>query len=214
MKGKFITALCTLALAGSLAFAAEPAAITDAGVQQYTNSVNESVMTVRYPKVRIAGNDAAAAKIMEYFADQEQKAAKFFNDHSAEMPLTEERSYEVMLNDGKYISILDEGYMRFKGTKRPTTWKNGVTFDAETGEQLAWQDLIQEKDAKAFTLKNINQTIFLSKHTLSRYFDGLTSLPTNYYLDKGRVIHFVFNPNEIAPDSSGIIDIDMRKAAK
>ena len=120
----------------------------------------------------------------------------------------------VTLNDGKYLSFIDQGYIYFDKAAHPTSWKHGVTFDLETGEQLDWQDLVRPEDAEFFTLDRINAKIFLSKYQLSTYFEGLTELPKNYYLDENKVIHFIFGQYEIAPYSTGIVDISMGKKAK
>ncbi len=214
MKNKIMTALCACLLAGSVAVAAAPAAVTDA--PQYVQTrADGSSLTVKYPAVTVPGNQTASQLIMQYFMDEQAKAAAFFNKEAVNgMKMTEEKSYTVTLNNGKYLSFIDQGYIYYDKAAHPTSWKNGVTFDMETGKRVAWQDIIRPEDAKAFSLKNINMKIFTSKHVLSSYFNGLTELPKNYYLDKNQTIHFIFNQYEIAPYSSGIIDIPMNKKAK
>ena len=214
MKNKIMTALCACLLAGSVAVAAAPAAVTDA--PQYVQTrADGSSLTVKYPAVTVPGNQTASQLIMQYFMDEQAKAAAFFNKEAVNgMKMTEEKSYTVTLNNGKYFSFIDQGYIYYDKAAHPTSWKNGVTFDMETGKRVAWQDIIRPEDAKAFSLKNINMKIFTSKHVLSSYFNGLTELPKNYYLDKNQTIHFIFNQYEIAPYSSGIIDIPMNKKAK
>ncbi len=214
MKNKIMTALCACLLAGSVAMAAAPAAVTDA--PQYVQTrADGSSLTVKYPAVTVPGNPTASQLIMQYFMDEQAKAAAFFNKEAVNgMKMTEEKSYTVTLNNGKYLSFIDQGYIYYDKAAHPTSWKNGVTFDMETGKRVAWQDIIRPEDAKAFSLKNINMKIFTSKHVLSSYFNGLTELPKNYYLDKNQTIHFIFNQYEIAPYSSGIIDIPMNKKAK
>lgn len=214
MKKKIMTALCACLLAGSVALAASPAAVTD--TQQYVlTRADGSSLTVKYPSITVPGNQAASQLITQYFIDEQAKAAAFFNKEAIDgMKMTEEKSYVVTLNNGKYLSFIDQGYIYYDRAAHPTSWKNGVTFDVETGKRVEWQDIIRPEDAKAFYLKNINEQIFLSKYVLSSYFKGLTELPKNYYLDKNQTIHFIFNQYEIAPYSSGIIDINMHKKAK
>ena len=66
------------------------------------------------------------------------------------MKMTEEKSYVVTLNDGKYLSFIDQGYIYFDKAAHPTSWKHGVTFDLETGERLDWQDVwYGRKDAES-----------------------------------------------------------------
>lgn len=214
MKKQIMTVLCACWMAGSLAMAASPATVTDA--QQYrATRADGSSLTVKYPTVVVPGNAAASHLITQYFIDEQAKAATFFHKEALDgMKMTEEKSYVVTLNNGKYLSFIDQGYLYYDKAAHPTSWKNGVTFDVETGKQVAWQDIIRPEDANAFSLKNINTKIFLSKYVLSSYFNGLTELPKNYYLDKNQTIHFIFNQYEVAPYSSGIIDINMNKKAK
>lgn len=214
MKNKIMTAVCACLFAGSIAMAAAPAVVTDA--PQYVQTrADGSSLTVKYPTVVVPENQKASQLITQYFIDEQAKATAFFNKDSVNgMKMTEEKSYTITLNNGKYLSFIDQGYIYYDKAAHPTSWKTGVTFDVETGKRVAWQDIIRPEDAKAFSLKNINMKIFTSKHVLSSYFNGLTELPNNYYLDKNQTIHFIFNQYEIAPYSSGIIDIPMNKKAK
>ena len=151
MKEKLAAALCAALLVGSLSFAAAPATVQDAQKAVYTKS-NGSTLTIQYPAVSVAGNAAASQKIAQYFIEEQAKAKAFFDKESMEgMKMTEEKSYVVTLNDGKYL----------------------------TGERLNWQDLVRPEDAEFFTLDRINAKIFLSKYQLSTYFEGLTELPKN-----------------------------------
>ncbi|MCH4167450.1 MAG: RsiV family protein [Megasphaera sp.] len=214
MKHKILVSLCSLALMGSLAFAAEPATVQEVQPSVYSTA-NGSALTIRNIQITIPGNEAASQKIMQYFVNEEANSLVFFKKNSNDsMKMTEEKSYTVTLNNGKYVSIISQGYMYFEKAAHPTSWKNGVTFDAQTGEKLDWQDLVKPKDAKTFTLANINRTLTLSDYKLSTYFTGLTELPKNYYLDSKENIHFLFGQYEVAPYSTGIVDINMRKQAK
>ena len=73
---------------------------------------------------------------------------------------------------------------------------------------------VSDTHEKAFTLQKITNKLTLSDHVLSTYFNGLTEDPKNFYLDKKGNIHFIFGQYEVAPYSSGIIDINMGKQAK
>lgn len=213
IKQKLLAALCTTLLVGSVALAAD-ATIQDGQKQVYSRD-DGSTLTIQYPQITVQGNERVSQLIAQYFTQEEAKAQEFFARNAGNgKKLTEEKNYVVTLNDGKYISFIDQGTLYFDQDAHPTSWKTGVTFDLETGRQLTWQEVIKPEDEKAFTLKNINSKIFLSKYKLSSYFDGLTNLPINYYLDKNRTIHFLFAQYEIAPYASGIIDIDMGKQAK
>ena len=109
MKEKLAAALCAALLVGSLSFAAAPATVQDAQKAVYTKS-NGSTLTIQYPAVSVAGNAAASQKIAQYFIEEQAKAKAFFDKESMEgMKMTEEKSYVVTLNDGKYLSFIDQG---------------------------------------------------------------------------------------------------------
>lgn len=213
MKQKLLAVLCAALLVGSLSLAAGPADVQM--LQPVTVTAdNGSRLETSYPDVSILGNAAATQKIRDYYAGEQVRTKEFFEKQQAKGVVTETKSYEVMHNGGKYLSIVESGFVRFDREAHPTFWKTGTTFDVTTGEVVKWQDLVKPGDEKYFTLKKINQSLFLSKYKLSSYFEGLTQLPTNYYLDKGGTIHFLFGLYEVAPYSEGIVDLNTMKRAK
>lgn len=215
MKKKVLTILCGAWLMGAVAMAASPALIQDAPKAVYTHS-DGSVLSIQYPAITMTNNAGAAQLIAQYFTDEQQQAKTFFDQQGDKgIKLTEEKTYTVTLNDGKYLSFLDEGYLYFDRAAHPTSWKTGVVFDVATGKRITnWRDLVKPGDEKYFTLQKITNKLTLSGHVLSSYFNGLTEDPKNFYLDKSHNIHFVFGQYEVAPYSSGIIDINMGRQAK
>lgn len=212
---KFLTLLCGAWIMGAVAMAASPAVIENAPKAMYAHD-DGSVLTIQYPKVAVEGNAVAAAAIAQYFADEQEQAKDFFAQQGTKgVKLTEEKYYTVTLNNGKYLSFLDEGYLYFDRAAHPTSWKTGVVFDMETGRRITdWRELVKPGDEKAFTLRKITDKLTSSDYVLSTYFNGLTEDPKNFYLDKKGNIHFIFGQYEVAPYSSGIIDINMGKQAK
>ena len=212
MKLKVTTLLAGALLMGSLSFAAAPAFIQDAQPIVYSR-IDGSTLTIQYPKITASGNEAAAQKISEYFASQAADAKAFFDKKGQDhMRMTEEKNYDLTLNDGKYLSFIDKGSLYFDKKNHATVWETGAVFDMETGRQITdWHELVKPGDEKYFTLKKINYLIGVSGHQLSSYFNGLTKDPTNFYLDKNRNIHFIFNQFEVSGDT---IDINMQRQAK
>ena len=212
---KIPSLLCGAWLMGAVAFAASPAVVQDAPKAMYAHD-DGSVLTIQYPSVAVEGNAGAAAAIAQYFTDEQEQAKAFFAQQGTKgVKVTEEKYYAVTLNDGKYLSFLDEGYLYFDKAAHPTSWKTGVVFDMETGRRITdWRELVKPGDEKAFTLRKITDKLTSSGYVLSTYFNGLTEDPKNFYLDKKGNIHFVFGQYEVAPYSSGIIDINMGKQAK
>lgn len=212
MKIKIASFLVSALMLGSLSFAAAPAFIQDAQPLVYSR-MDGSSLTIQYPKISAPGNEAAAQAISDYFTNQAQDAKAFFDKKGQDhMRMTEEKSYALTLNDGKYLSFIDQGSLYFDKKNHATLWQTGAVFDMETGKQITnWRDLVKPGDEKYFTLKKINYKLGVSDHKLSSYFNGLTKDPTNFYLDKNRNIHFIFNQFEV---SSDIIDINMQRQAK
>ena len=147
MKKKVLTMLCGVWLMGAVAMAASPAVIQDAPKAVYTHS-DGSVLSIQYPSITMTGNAGAAQLIAQYFADEQQQAKTFFDQQGTKgIKLTEEKTYTVTLNDGQYLSFLDEGYLYFDRAAHPTSWKTGVVFDMATGKRITnWRDLVKPGD--------------------------------------------------------------------
>ena len=173
MKKKVLTILCGAWLMGAVAMAASPALIQDAPKAVYTHS-DGSVLSIQYPAITMANNAGAAQLIAQYFTDEQQQAKTFFDQQGDKgIKLTEEKTYTVTLNDGKYLSFLDEGYLYFDRAAHPTSWKIGVVFDVATGKRITnWRDLVKPGDEKYFTLQKITNKLTLSGHVLYQWIDG------------------------------------------
>lgn len=105
MKKKIWAALCACLFAGSVVLAASPAVVTDAQPYVLTRTDGSS-LTVKYPNVTVPDNKTASQLITQYFIEEQAKAAAFFKKESIDnMKMTEEKSYVVTLNNGKYLSI-------------------------------------------------------------------------------------------------------------
>lgn len=103
----------------------------------------------------------------------------------------EEKHYTVTLNNGKYLSFLDEGYLYFDRAAHPTSWKTGVVFDMETGRRITnWRELVKPGDEKAFTLQK-SPTSDLERQRLVDILQRPDEDPKNFYLDKKGNIHFI-----------------------
>lgn len=220
LKNTVITSLCAFLLIGSVALAQSPATIT---MQKHATASTEShgvsKMTITYPIVSITDNETAEQKISVYFSDNAQRSIKNFRSHEDKYTTrSAEINYKVKLNDGKYLSFIKHYFIYFWRAAHPLSADTGVTFDAQTGKTLRWENLIRPEDAKAFTLQAINEKLFAStygqKHYFYNSFKGLKKLPNNYYLDNNHNIHFIFGQYEIAPYAVGIIDLNMEKQAK
>ena len=127
--------------------------------------------------------------------------------------LTSHVNYLLSYHGDQFLSFREYGSDHFARAAHPTSWELCVTFSIETGRPVSWQEVLAAEGKKAYTLKEINRRLFASSygkaHAFYYDFKGLTALPKNYYLDEKGTIHFVFGQYEIAPYSSGIIDLPM-----
>jgi hypothetical protein len=55
-------------------------------------------------------------------------------------------TYSVLLNDGKYLTLLLDGHS-FVGGNRPLNEVGIASFEVKTGKQLTWDDLVKDKAA-------------------------------------------------------------------
>ncbi|WP_427113264.1 RsiV family protein [Megasphaera sueciensis] len=221
MKKKFLLSVCVCLMTfGFAAARVTPADIIT--VNQKTtmeNSDGMSVYTLQYPIVKTRDNVFAGQKISYYFSHNVDRYVKVFTTgKDSQVKRTMDRKFAVKLNDGKYLSILEQTYVYVDHAAHPSSGCVGATFDLQTGKRLSWQQIVRPEDEKYFTLEAVNAKLLSSEYGQKHYFyndfKGLKNLPNNYYLDAESHIHFLFGQYEIAPYVVGIIDIDMEKTAK
>ena len=221
IKIKFLLSVCVCIM--TVGFAAARGTPADViTVNQKTTmetSSGISVYTLQYPIIKTVDNVFAGQKISYYFSRNVNRYIKAFTTgEDSQVKRTMDRKFEVKLNDGEYISILEQTYVYFDRAAHPSSGSFGATFDLQTGKKLYWQQIVRPEDEKYFTLEAINAKLLSSEYGQKHYFyndfKGLKKLPNNYYLDGERHIHFVFQQYEIAPYAVGIIDMNMEKAAR
>ncbi len=192
---------------------------TDLTVQCKDNVIKVKKLTYTYPTIEITDNKAVAKKLSHTFA---VKAAwdkkRYLQETGKNNILTEENKYTPTFHNNKYLCFLQSGYNFFSKSAHPISWKIGITFDLTTGEKKSWKELVRPEDTASFTVEAITAKLLATAKEqdipLYREFSRLPQLPKNYYLDKNGIIHFIFGQYEVAPYSSGIIDINMEKMVK
>lgn len=123
--------------------------------------------------------------------------------------------YDVTYQDEDYVSVRLHGDMNTGGA-HPYPYTFAYTFRLRDGEDMDLEDFRKESDAaraSKYTLAAVNRA--LREQTAERGiplfsdFKGLKASPRNLYLDERGHLHAVFPHYEVAPYSSGIIDIDL-----
>ena len=173
------------------------------GLAIWDQIIEKESLAIHYPKIHLAGHGDEAKSSMKNYEKATLPDAK----------LTSHVNYLLSYHGDQFLSFREYGYDYFERAAHPTSWELGVTFSIETGRPVSWQEVLAAEGKKAYTLKEINRRLFASSygkaHAFYYDFKGLTALPKNYYLDEKGTIHFVFGQYEIAPYSSGIIDLPM-----
>lgn len=184
------------------------------GLAIWDQIIEKESLAIHYPKIHLAGHGDEARRMNRYFRKRAKSSMK--NYEKATLPdakLTSHVNYLLSYHGDQFLSFREYGYDYFERAAHPTSWELGVTFYIETGRPVSWQEVLAAEGKKAYTLKEINRRLFASSygkaHAFYYDFKGLTALPKNYYLDEKGTIHFVFGQYEIAPYSSGIIDLPM-----
>ena len=184
------------------------------GLAIWDQIIEKESLAIHYPKIHLAGHGDEARRMNRYFRKRAKSSMK--NYEKATLPdakLTSHVNYLLSYHGDQFLSFREYGYDYFERAAHPTSWELGVTFSIETGRPVSWQEVLAAEGKKAYTLKEINRRLFASSygkaHAFYYDFKGLTALPKNYYLDEKGTIHFVFGQYEIAPYSSGIIDLPM-----
>ena len=184
------------------------------GLAIWDQIIEKESLAIHYPKIHLAGHGDEARRMNCYFRKRAKSSMK--NYEKATLPdakLTSHVNYLLSYHGDQFLSFREYGYDYFERAAHPTSWELGVTFSIETGRPVSWQEVLAAEGKKAYTLKEINRRLFASSygkaHAFYYDFKGLTALPKNYYLDEKGTIHFVFGQYEIAPYSSGIIDLPM-----
>lgn len=127
-------------------------------------------------------------------------------------------NYTVACNDGSILSIVCRQYVNIERAAHPMHYVHGLNFNTQSGDRItidALNEAAREKygrpayTAEAVTCILKNRTETEENFVLYDSSLPLSSLPKQFYLDEKKHVHFLFQPYEIAPYSSGVIDVDM-----
>lgn len=145
-------------------------------------------------------------------ADVEAAVQTFINGHTqflAENPgavmgyWTAESDATTVLNDGKHLTLQINGYV-FSGGAHGSPTAAVATFDAVTGQQLGWSDLVTDQAAVQALAEQKFREEQKEAFQDGFDFDDIFSfaLPANFGLtDKG--IYFYYVAYEVAPYAMG-----------
>lgn len=125
--------------------------------------------------------------------------------------------YVVTYLDNNVLSV-NFTHTFAQGEKEALYFKDGWTFDLNTGKTLKWQDLVRPEDKPKANAAGILEMLhrgFKNREFVVYYMlDDVKDKLDNYYIGSAGYIHLQFNPYEVGPSRSGVIDLDTDFAIK
>lgn len=192
-----------------------------------TNDENVEVLIVKaiLPVVSIGGNSEASKKINAFYEDGMTELDKTIEEYTGyaneeyEFRKEDDSSfypYEIQIErelaraDSAIISIASIHY-EFIGGAHGNSTKIGDSFNPETGERLAFADIVEDENAaKEFVLSYLTKEMETQEYQDMLFEDAQTSAKTvleadNWYFSQEGVV-FVAEHYLIAPYAAGILE--------
>ena len=177
---------------------------------------NEGICTLAYPTVSNPARPEAAEKINSLIQDRinhaiEQGTKLAQSKQYGSAPYSVMLKYKIQVNDGKLLSIVFDHYT-YSGGAHGIPSRQGMVFDAVTGNLMNWNDLYPNLN-EART-KNLNQAVIDQSKAQGKViftpFKGLKEdkIPA-FYVNENYKPVVIFQPYEIAPYSSGILEYEL-----
>lgn len=154
--------------------------------------------------------EASYKEYLDYLKTSEDEARTWTN--------SDQVSYDVMTNDGKYFSVLMSGY-EYTGGAHGMPYRIAMTFDAKTGEKLTAAKILgtteKKLNAKVRNLylkkydKQGAEAGFYGEGTEGRNTlkEALKPMKFNdaFYVKNGKLVFYVY-PYELGPYAAGFIE--------
>lgn len=248
-KSNFLKRLGAVTLAfgivfGALAFSAQPAAaatgfkVADTKYEKsYRLDDGKVYFEAKGVFPVIKSNSKAATKINQELKKEKNKWIRQTRKEAAdaksdfdflladgEIPMPEwtysdDFTYEVTNNDGKYFSVLMSGYL-FQGGAHGSPYRVAMTFDAKTGAKLTAAKLLGTTKAKMNAkVRNLYLKKYDKQSTESEFYgegeSGRVALKTAlepkdfndaFYVKDGKAVFYVY-PYELGPYAAGFIEV-------
>lgn len=178
-------------------------------VEQYTESRRnvdqDIIVTLSYPVLSAEGNDAAAQKVINQLNDQFAQDASHFAE---QVTGTGASKYEALVqyNQEGMLSVVTSETFN-EGTYRQCA----ATYNLHTGDKMTLGEVLQmkEDEAEALVVQQFGGVVQTDPATFNS--DAAEYIASNldrlqfYREDMGLAVFF--QPGEIAPESSGVLEI-------
>lgn len=181
---------------------------------------NDETSSIIYPQVQIDTNHDAKEIInlriqnmVNKYIDLGKKIPKYYIGSGKGYIKTK---YKIHLNDGKFLSLTFDDYTYFGGAHERIT-RTGLTFEVTTGKLIEWTDLflpISETQRQLSNQLMAKQADAKKLNTFSP-FSGLkkgATVPSAFCLSENVNPVIIFQPYEVGPFSSGIIEFEIDRS--
>lgn len=178
-----------------------------------------------FPEIK--SNSKAAKKInqelkkakTEWIRQSKKKASDANTPIQPSMNASDQISYEVTSNDGKYFSVLMSGY-DYQGGAHGSPYRITMTFDSKTGQKLTAAKLLGTTKTKMNAkVRNLYLKKYDREGTESEFYgegeSGRAALKTalqpkdfndSFYVKNGKAVFYVY-PYELGPYAAGFIEV-------
>lgn len=177
--------------------------------------INQALVKERTDWIKQSKKKASDAKgDFDFFASETEGVMPEWN-------YSDEITYEVTNNDGKYFSVLMSGY-DYTGGAHGMPYRINLTFNAKTGEKLTAAKLLGTTKAK---MNEKVRKLYLKKYDkqngsgeLEFFGDGTTGRETlktalkpmdfnnSFYVKNGKAVFYVY-PYDLGPYAAGFIEV-------
>jgi hypothetical protein len=161
----------------------------------------EKLMLADYNKANL--EKALNQKMKEYFADNKVSSKDYPGDFPQTWNQTSDMEVSQKTNDFLTIKYTGDG---FSGGAHGYYYEFYKNFNLKNNATLQFKDIVTTTDSKIWEPILLKSFLKDKDNTLDLLFDKKIPLNDNFYFDKNS-LHFFYNQYEIAPYSSGPIDI-------
>lgn len=171
---------------------------------------NDSVCMAFNEFIKGDADEACSKSLAEYLSSAKETYSASLLNGAEFIPYMSERAFDITYNDDNIISIIFSD-CDFAGGFHPSYSMNSMTYNLKTGKLVEIGEIlyenetnIREKVRRLIENEIANNSEIYYSDALDCLDDALYDL--KWYLS-GDGVHFYLNPYEIAPYSTGVVDV-------
>lgn len=188
-------------------------------IEKKNSSIDDSLDTAKSDKPEFGNNEIAVVnaeikaitnQLIEEFKENKKKIKEGYSNLSIK--------YDIIESDDKYLTVR---LMTYRGGASGFEEDHYYTIDLKTGKKLVLSDFFDNKEyievltnevkaqMKAEMAENADSVYFIKEGKNSKAEAGFfNKIKRNqqFYIDKEKCIHLIFNEGEVAPNCMGKLD--------